>query len=629
MAKRIFTSFIVLLIVAKIGYLLFEMYYNGSMLDTVTAQNATKEGFEHIESLGHNLTSLGLTLLFAPLFYWGVRKITLTQRQTPVRVGVFLLLCVLFYSQVYSGLAKFMDYLVESQKDKRYIAYYVNSLKYGIISGKLGYSTFIPKKEENQNLTIKEKVLLANIFLLTHIDKTLIERLIADGTEGLIDVAIYQHYGKEYVQAKEQFNKTIDQISHAWERYQKAQNDINIVISQKNNQNELVRSYEEMKKKLDSKYAVYKRGSDDYYNRLNNLNGDTNRLYNDLSRYFLYRWNTKAEQKYEATMKSQFGRPINPETWCSGNTCPSKDAIKKFLKSELDNFFYAKSEGVSPGLNKNAFLEQPSIKKKVIEDLGDKGLYIDKSFDYSPQMFQQAYESSINKTKREKIEAIKTTFEKEGAINIRESMNKTDFIEAFAQKIESEITIADNQSKKRILELIKKGDKDSFYEYVYRPYFKKEVASKYILQESDFERPDKKSLGDGAIKMLFIPPFAIAMSLLAGSLNFVTLIALLLTLRVVALRTKLIAKTGIILLLMVLIIYLPYKKGIDDDILKEHVAIKAKNLEKPWGDYFHALHWIVIAESYNYEYVYMPIKKLLDTFQTVESLKNQNKSTLQ
>lgn len=629
MIKRIFTSFIVLLVVAKIGYLLFEMYYNGSMLDTVTAQNATKEGFENIESLGHNLTSLGLTLLLAPFFYWCVQKIILTHRQTIVRVSIFLLACAFSYFAIYTGLTKFMDYLVESQKDKRYIAYYVNSLKYGIISGKLGYSTFIPKKAENQNLTIKEKVLLANIFLLTHIDKTLIERLIADGTEGLIDVAIRQHYSKEYMSAKNQFNDTVDQMNSIWERYQKAQNDINMAISQKSNQNELIRSYEEMKKKIDGKYAIYKRGSDDYQNRLNNISSDTNRLYNDLSRYFLYRWNSKAEQRYEAAMKSQFDRAISPETWCSGNTCPSKDAIRKFLKSELDNLFHAKSEGASPGLSKNAFLEQPSIKKKVIEDLNDKGMHVDKSFDYSPQMFQQAYETSINKTKRDKIEAIKQTFEKEGAVNIHAGMNKTDFIEAFSQKIESEITISDQPSKKRILELIKKGDKDSFYEYVYRPYFKKEVANQYLLQESDFERSDKKALGDGAIKMLFIPPFAIAMSLLAGSLNFVTLIALLLTLKVMSKRTKLIAKTSIIVLAMALIIYLPYKKGLDEDILKEQIAIKAKNLEKPWGDYFHALHWIVIAESYNYEYVYMPIKKLFDKFQTVENLKNQNKSAIQ
>lgn len=76
--KRIFglpIYFLVIIILLKIVYLLVESSYNTIVLDSGVVKDFSEEIFNNLELLGHNITSIGVTLLLMPLCYWFIQKI--------------------------------------------------------------------------------------------------------------------------------------------------------------------------------------------------------------------------------------------------------------------------------------------------------------------------------------------------------------------------------------------------------------------------------------------------------------------------------------------------------------------------------------------------------------------------
>ena len=67
--KKYSLLFLLIIILAKIIYLLFEIDYNGFLLDTVSKAKIEKEELEDLELYGHKLSSIGLTLLIVPFLF--------------------------------------------------------------------------------------------------------------------------------------------------------------------------------------------------------------------------------------------------------------------------------------------------------------------------------------------------------------------------------------------------------------------------------------------------------------------------------------------------------------------------------------------------------------------------------
>ena len=67
--KKYSILFLLIIILAKVIYLLFEIDYNGSLLDIVSKPKVDKEELESLELYGHKLSSIGLTLLVIPFLY--------------------------------------------------------------------------------------------------------------------------------------------------------------------------------------------------------------------------------------------------------------------------------------------------------------------------------------------------------------------------------------------------------------------------------------------------------------------------------------------------------------------------------------------------------------------------------
>jgi hypothetical protein len=159
--KKYSILFLLIIILAKVIYLLFEIDYNGSLLDIVSKPKVDKEELESLELYGHKLSSIGLTLLVIPFLYLLYNFLVKNKNL------VYMLLVItsmVVYFGIYKSLTILIDKIVEENKDKRYYSYYATTFKYGMLNSQMGYGSFIPK-ERLENLTIEDKVLIANIFL--------------------------------------------------------------------------------------------------------------------------------------------------------------------------------------------------------------------------------------------------------------------------------------------------------------------------------------------------------------------------------------------------------------------------------------------------------------------------------
>jgi hypothetical protein len=128
---------------------------------------------------------------------------------------------------------------------------------------------------------------------------------------------------------------------------------------------------------------------------------------------------------------------------------------------------------------------------------------------------------------------------------------------------------------------------------------------------------DKKyiKLGNESVKILFIPPFAIIISLLAGVLNLISLISLLLTLPLNKIENKkraLIIKLSLKILLLSTFTIFPLYYGKKHNIIKPYEKIFQKINGKYVKNYKEIIIWTIVLEKINYEHVYPYVKNIIN-----------------
>ena len=117
------------LIVAKFGYIIVESFYNYHVLVTTTNAELNKDVIEELNRNGHRISSIGITLLLIPFFYLVVKKFSHNIIYSTIAITT-----IATYFFTYNMLNHTIDYIVESNKEKRHDAYYVNIFKYGILN---------------------------------------------------------------------------------------------------------------------------------------------------------------------------------------------------------------------------------------------------------------------------------------------------------------------------------------------------------------------------------------------------------------------------------------------------------------------------------------------------------------
>lgn len=608
LSKKNLIYFSIFLILLKLIYLVLESYYNGQLIDIVTNRIFIQDDFEYIEKLGHRLSAVGFTLMFLPLFFVIGRLF----KRWIIVIFVTMVLSILSVYGIYQGLEKLMNVLVESQKDKRYEAYYVNLFKYGILGGKVGYEAYVPRKSYKE-LSIEDKVLIANIFLLTHLDENLVERFVSKGKNDFLDIYINQFDKEEYIRAFNDFKKNVSDIQKAWNLFQDGQKKINQEFSKEQYSRNIIGDYKIFRNEIFGKYREYEESSKLYNQKLNSHLGRVKEYEKDLIRYFNYRGNSRAESQYSTSMYNSFGKYINPERWCWLGHCPNPSAIRNTIQQEAEDEWNIKSQGIPPNLTQKAFFLNNVFHKQVIDNLRAKGIMVEDSFNYSQQQFEKAYWDKVRKEYKKAKDMLVSKIKNKLQVEVKLGMTYAEFVILFDKRFTG--MVSDKKYKQKIISMIEKGDLNDFYSQVYKPMLAEKNFTEFIPSKDDFNHKKYFEKGDISIKMLYIPPFAIFMSLLAAILNGVTVLTSIFLLPLLGTKFVKPIKIVMVSLLMLILIYYPYSTGKQDSILSDRKAMNLENFSGFSKMYASAMNWIIVMEKINYDKVYVPlIKNKMDWF---------------
>jgi len=516
--------------VAKLGYVVVESFYNYYILTTTTQADVTKEVLEELNENGHLISAFGLTVLLVPFVYLFVKK-----RNTKVIYKTLALSSVVTFFLMYSLLNVAVDKIVEINKEQRYNAFYITTFKYGLLNNRFAYNSFIDNKKVVENkLDVNDKILLTNSFLLLHADQKLIEKLKQRGKEVVADMYIEQRVKDDYDSKFKAYKKATTEIANRWIEFNKAREELNLKLKKLNDKSALKKAHTELKESLKSNYNDYKKGwrEVDILIEYKTSQDELKKIGKKLSKYFKYKGYKSAEEKYTNYMLESFGHYIEPTQWKDSNNELTYKQIKKVIVDEMMAKAEDKLQGLPRGLSARQFAFNLDVKIKVAKKLKKSGISIPADFDYSFKQFSKYYNIVVNK----KINKIPKQFYQKLEDEIGKNDLKLDitwkkFVHSnyIKKQVQSKLNVKDGKDLTVILDAIETKDLANFKKMIYLPKIIKKIEDEYEYTKDDFLDGHKaSSKGDEAIKMLYIPPFALAVSILALILNLVTIFGMLL-----------------------------------------------------------------------------------------------------
>lgn len=238
------------ILIAKLGYIVIESFYNYYVLVTTTSGSVEKEVLESINKTGHHISSAGITLILVPIFYFFIKK--LSDKKIYIFTSIF---AIIMYISAYNLLNTTIDYIIKINKDERHNAYYVNIFKYGLLNEVFYYDDFINKdKIKDNSISVEDRILLTNTFLLLYADEKLIDKLKERGKEAL--ARRYLNDNQEYQKNYKNFEKMSNEIALLWNEFSNAKNKLstekNKIVKMDSKQ-----AYNELKDELKKSYKAY------------------------------------------------------------------------------------------------------------------------------------------------------------------------------------------------------------------------------------------------------------------------------------------------------------------------------------------------------------------------------------
>ena len=474
----------------RILYVIADVYYNSVILDASSSMNLylDPEPFDRLAELGHILASVGTALLFAYPLYRLVKNYI---SKLSGRIAFFMIFGLVFYGAYYSY-TKLIDKVVEWKKGESYDAYYLNLFRLEKLAGASGqYSDFF-NVDDNQDdkLTPDEKILLTNIVILKWAEKSLVEEVRED------DKALVELF-KKTMEDKKNISKRFNRLGNA-EKFFAAYSAMSRELV--NADASAKKAYGAMKNELPKKYNTYLKQRERMYKEGNKRIENIGSYYSDLETYFEYRGYPEAERKYKRKMHKEFGRYIVPETWCSGNQCPSRKAIREVIIKEAEARWDRETSGVSLNLNTyEEFAQDAGVRRGLVKELRKRGLNVPDGYALDEATFNKAYKTVL----ANKYAAFCNKY-----LGCR--------IEPGLSYDKYAMTPPVKNGKVKNISISDK-EMNTYVSYLKNLQFddisKIAASSKVKLTKEDFgQDPDSKEMGKRAIKALYIPPIALLFS---------------------------------------------------------------------------------------------------------------------
>lgn len=547
--KSIGIQIFLLIILSKLIYICLEYFYNIKILDVSSSNNFYNElEISKLNENGHKISAIGISLLITPLFYFIYKKISNIYYMYLSYIITFITIFIISYN----SLDKLVNYIIEKNLNKSYEAYYLNIFKVGLLGNYFDYESFIKNENIiNNKLTIEEKLLFINSFILLNADENLLNKLKEKGKEKFLNIYIDQH--KE--DFKEQYNKYMlldNEIENSYNDFNNEKTKIKSKLNQGTNV-DIDKEYNSLINNLKKEYNIYVKKINKNKNLINDINALKD-LQNKLDTYLSNK--TKYESNYRNKMQSTFGHYIEPENFLDNNGKSNIIKIKNFVKENVSNNEISFEE----------FKLLNTAKKEIYKELSNKGFKPQESVDYT---IKSNFENLINNTINKKINSIEPEF-KRGLLNkfgkndLSLNMDYDKFINSNFIKTKIEYKLKDfNLDKNKINDIIfvlnteKHLKENTFKNKLYLNMIKEnKIIEKYMFEKNDFETNEKaKELGKLSIQLLYIPMFALIISMLSLLLNLISLFSLII---VKSFNLNYIYKLIISFVFIITLIVLPY-----------------------------------------------------------------------
>ena len=600
------TIFILVLILLKLTYLYFEIDYNGSLIDLSTKYDITEKELKDLEKYGHTLTSIGLTLLIIPFLYLVITNIT---KYKIIIVSFLTVTSIIIYIGIFQGLTTLIDHIVKENRDKRFSSYYATNLKYKMLNKEMGYSSFIPK-ERLENLSLEDRVIISNLFLLLIHDETLVDRIFDKKNEITESYLLNEKNEKmesSYKEAENKFNNKVKDINKAFDKYVEETKKVNTIIKNIDvKKSDIKKDYEDLKMNMFPKaYKQYTDQVNSFYKKvdLEVSPEKVNVHYNDLLKYFKNQKYSKAKKSYDKAMIKNFGYVIDPNAWCKDGYCPNKSKIIEVIKAEA--FKKWDKESIYPiDLTQRDFFLHKETKRKIVNEINQKfGFDLKYDFNYSFDSFEKAYLRKIEKEQKNVHNKFENALDSNFGKDIKVGLSYKEFIQTWKPEIIKEYG---EKYGEILFKMIENKNTEGFYSEFYEPYFNEHHASKFIISKEDLtNNKEYEEKGDASIKSMYVIPFAISMSLIASVLNIIDVIGfiILLLTRVIkleALYNKFVEPILKICLYLFVFIY-PYYIGKTNNVLKDYKILNKKHESDIINAYTEFLNWILVVEGFSYK----------------------------
>ncbi len=292
-------------------------------------------------------------------------------------------------------------------------------------------------------------------------------------------------------------------------------------------------------------------------------------------------------------MFSRFGHYIKPSEWLYNGEL-SDLSIKRCIRKQMLNSVGNDIKTIPEGLDKDEFLDTTLVRIKTAKKFKTKGILIPKDFDYSYKQLKYFYDKAFSIEIQDTINDFdKKLEEKIGKNDLSIDISWHNFVYSnyIKEQIKSSISM-DKVNIDDILKVIESKDLNNFKEFLYMPKALKEVEKNMFTREQF--KNDKKAIayGDDAIRLLYVPPFALGVSILALLLNSVTVFGMILEfLRLFSSKKILVIKSSLIIIIILLPFIFGYN-GFDNPFIH---SIKNEDI----NNYISFLNWLGFYENLN------------------------------
>lgn len=494
-------------------YIIIEYFYNINIFNVVSSNDFYNEKkINELNNYGHKISAIGIAILITPSFYFIYKYI----KNIYTKYISYIVTFIFIYLISYNSLDKLVDYIVKLNLNKSYEAYYINMFKIGLYHGHLKYDSFVNYDNIiNKNLSIDEKLLFINSFLLLNADSNLLEKLKEKGKDNFLNIYIEQNQND----FNDKFNKYIlldNEIKDSYVKFNskreelknKQKNNINIDKEYKDFINSLKKSYKEYSNKIIDTNKI--------------SNKDLEKFKSELNVYINNRDNNKYKKIYNNKIISMFGEVLPPENFMDNNGNINIYKIKSVINDK------------SKKLSFEEFILTNRVQNKIKETLSSKGLKTNSNVDYTKEInFKNLFHNNINSKFNNINNEFKNKLNKEfGKNDLKLNMNYNDFINSkfIKNKLNPYLKEFDLNSKyiNNIIKVLNSENKvGAFKSEIYINIIKEsKIIEKYLFSKEDFEKNEEaKKYGELSIKLLYVPIFALILSMFSLLFNLVFLIS--------------------------------------------------------------------------------------------------------